>query len=147
MKTIIGTDTIIMEFARSKIVIDVREDRVYVNGNWLQTSNILKEYDEEKMKQRNVKFPKKELMKIKDMATTLKITIGFDGRLFFNVYDNKSINEWRCPPIESYSWWHNRKAKQKQWYEGDLGRPERTWSTRYKSDLKKPNTLLKFVGD
>jgi len=137
----LGKETVTILFGsipKHCIYVDIKEDKLYFDGERIMTTQAQFSYTKEKMMQKNKSVPKKRLLTWPKGDESIKtpvvfnINIGFDGRLFFLFYKKKDYVEFRSPPFQKYSYWHDRRAGEKKFYENDLHEPKKTWPVQYK---------------
>ena len=122
MKYDILDEIIRVYFYEHIIIIGIFTGRIYYNGNRILTTDTIHEYRDDLRKPENSFWKHREFLKLVGEHTTLKATIGRDGRVFFNEYDNKNITKFRNPPIQTYSF-HKHNRDKMSFYVDDLKKP------------------------
>lgn len=117
-------DLIRLEFPDNVFLIDLKEDKIYRNGEPFKTTGkILRPYYPGFMKDKNVNIPKKPLWQKFFGWFVVQLDVGFDGRLFWKVWTKSEYSKFRGKPYFSCSYWNDKKNRLKKWFEGNLSEP------------------------
>jgi hypothetical protein len=124
------TDVIKIKIPENSFIIDLETDKLYWNGQRILTTEAIRKYEYSHKKENNTLFNHRRIVEIKDYKNLLVfvIDIGYDGRLFFMLFD-KNYGNFRAEPIHKLSYWHDRKEKTKKWYDQDMINPVQIWNT------------------
>lgn len=121
------------------LYFDVENDHVYFDGVRVKTTKLEFNYTKDLMFQKNKQFQKKRVLTFPKSdgksPFVLALDVGFDGRLFAKFFYPKVYRTMRGKPEKVLSYWHDRQAKEKKFYEDDLSRPKRVWKCKYKKDV------------
>jgi len=111
-------------FWKQSILIDGENDKLYVNGNPLITTQTTKLYDLRHTKSGNDLRPKKRIKTLNVDKYMVVIDVSWDGRLFFLLFTKPAYKSLRASPCWSASYWNNRHTKQKEFYAEGLSVPK-----------------------
>ncbi len=139
----VGADAITILFGsipnRHTIYIDVEKDQLFFDGNRMKTTNTEFNYNKEFMFERNKNLEKKRILTFpkgnEPSPVVLAVDCGWDGRIFFKFFTRETYSVPRGKPLKVFSYWHDRRAKEKKFYNGDLHEPGRVWPAQYKKDV------------
>ncbi len=139
VKVFEGENSITMLFGsqpnQKTLFIDIEEDRLYWNGNWLKTTKLEFNYNKDVMFEKNKKFEKKRILTHEFEGKVLAIDCGFDGRVFGKFFTKKKYLTFRGNPEIVFSYWHCRREGLKKWYSGDLSNPKKVWKVQYNNQV------------
>jgi len=108
-------------------VIDVNEDKIYLNGKRVVTSGG-RFFHPNFLKKKNLEYPPKRNLFVLDfLGFVLKVDVGYDGRVFWLVFNKSDYTRFRHPPVWQFSYWHNRYKHQKEFFLNDLSNPVRVY--------------------
>lgn len=130
---LIGT-LIALNFGLNQIIIDIETDELELNEKKLNTNNTYYTYNKQFLKSKN---RKKEKVCIKELVSypyILKIERGYDGRLFFLLFNEQNLRKYRSPPKWKASYF-NRTEFIKEWYEQDLRNPKKIFNLKPKEKI------------
>ncbi len=138
MNLFLGEESITLNFGKEPnkhcLFIDIKEDRLYLDGFRLLTTK--KEFDYTKgfMFQKNAVRKKARIRTVTFEGKVLAIDCGPDGRTFFKFFARETYSVFRGKPLKTYSYWHDRRDAVKKFYDGDLHNPKRIWPVEYKKE-------------
>ncbi len=110
---------------RHTILIDLEEDKLYLDGKRLITTQVVQRYHPHFLKENNKgHFQKKRVKFISGPKWVFIVECGWDGRIFFLFWDSiKKYERYRQKPDWQGSYWHDRKRGTKKWYGQNLSLP------------------------
>lgn len=106
-------------------LIDLKEDKLYLNGQrFMTTKKPLHKYAYmDFVKERNLEVMKTPIWKKSWSWFVCQLDLGFDGRLFWKFFTKSNYEKFRGKPYFVCSYWHDRKAKLRKWFEQNLHSP------------------------
>lgn len=104
------------------VLINVETNLIFLDGSRIKTSTA-EPFMSEYMKKENLPYPKRAIRTVFSRNFAYKVTIGVDSRIFFLQFDKVKLREFRAKPKMVWSWWDNKKNKEKLFYEKDLKNP------------------------
>ncbi len=134
-----GVDTITLVLGdttkKHALVVDVKNDQLFFDGERLKTTSTEFNYNKGAMFEKNKGKEKTRIMTCIACGKVLAIDCGYDGRVFIKLFDRQKYSQYRGAPEKLWSYWHDRRAKEKKWYDQDLHTPKRVWKAEYKKDM------------
>jgi len=138
MDLFLGEESVTLNFGREPnrhcLFIDVKEDRLYLDGCRLLTTKKEFNYTKGLVFQKNAIRKKARIKTITFEGKVLAVDVGTDGRVFFKFFARETYSVFRGKPLKTYSYWHSRSEGLKKFYEGDLHTPKKIWSVQYKKE-------------
>lgn len=119
---------ILIKTKEHAIIIDTENDKIYRDGNRIKTTRLPIGFDVRFKKEQNIDKNHIHFFEFfEEPGNWLKATVGYDGRIFFHYYVHSSKEAFRGRQVWKGSYWHDRKRRQKKWYENDLSVPKKIW--------------------
>jgi hypothetical protein len=113
-----------LSFPKTVFLIDLREDKIYKNGDYFKTTGkILRPYYAGFMKDENIGIEKKPIWQECFGWFVAQLDVGFDGRLFWKLWVKAEFKKFRGKPYFVCSYWNDKKHRLKKWFEGNLSKP------------------------
>lgn len=127
-KVFVGSDAITILFGRTPnshtLYISAAEDRLYYDGERMKTTQHEFHYNEPRQEKG---FEKKRVKTIYVKGRIIAVDVGWDGRIFIKLFEQKKYLEFKGKPYKVFSYWNCRADKEKRFYEDDLSKPKRVW--------------------
>lgn len=138
MDLFLGEESITLNFGREPnkhcLFIDIKEDRLYLDGSRLLTTKKEFNYTKDLMFQKNAIRKKARIKTVTFDGKVLGIDICPDGRVFFKFFTRETYSVFRGKPLKTYSYHHSRIEGLKKFYDGDLHTPKMVWPVTYKNE-------------
>ena len=112
------------------LLINIPSHQLFVDGELLDLNIIEKNYTQHLLKEKNRFTQKKRIKTIFTKLGVLAIDVGWDGRIFFKVWNSKeAYARFRSKPRWCASYWNDKENQEIKIYVQDLKNPKYRFRT------------------